>query len=1024
MALFLHDAIIKNLQEYFDDTTKMTKVIESYYGAQKKKEINKILKDDSISTKIYNRVKGLLKGIGTTPVPIADNSFLEYKISKSDDRFPQYKEGVHHNNDKFGGYEYFQNDTWAIIISYMEWPQLLAPTCKLFNYMVQKAKDDRVYDIFHNYSIVQTDDDDEIEYHSLPFITNEDLSNITGQHESLVKLWNDINHKRVLVYITDTNGYIKQERTTIMYTSVSERPFQGKDVILCSHDTPINEFKIQNDDTSIVVNQRVCTSGVCIIYDSLYDTGKPVSVYNRLSNPTYFSRSVLHGKCTEWYNKPHEPNTLKMKTNYYNGRVYTRVKHMNNRIMTYICDDLDNKGIPKIYSVPATNKLGITYKFISHRTIYEKKDKYCDTPSGARKVFTQLVVCDTETTGDEPKCVHHGPAYSYTEKNELVRKDMYVNDKRNGWSVTYDIKTGKPQKGEYIYTLPEYDQFASKGIYNNIPSYSYDTFGIPKNIEDIAVGTRIYNDPKYGTMTDNIPKGQHFYRSHQAMSPKRMYVDNPKKYFQSTLNGGVVDTMCTIPIDIDIKTHQVYTMRALGKLFFGEDREYDSYCSFNQRFTDTQSASYPQHSIPRDHLIGLIAEYMDVYETPFHSVSKKLEKGARIFRNCNADIEYKWREKTIPNGIKNHPIMTSDDSGKKCYVASYHTRNGVLHGDFRTYYDHRVSRCDPGHHAIQYSGTFYNGKLRGQLKYYETTDRMADVDSVYYKRLDKNGTLKNYTHGILKTQLYYKDDELSGKIQFHDPYNDEYTIAHMKNGKLQGRMTKYRMRTLSPKHDRPITICHFVDGVKHGEEVSYYPDDGTLKEFKDYKEGVLHGSHCIYKKHPDNVDKLSSGEPSPNYCSDNMTYVRGVLYGPMYKCFLGKRGVSTMKSFLYVRGERHGDYKRWEDGKIVNIGHYVKGKLDGEFVEYFYDGDGVEKQIISQFKQDKRTHKRTYKHRDEQHTMRQALFKKPRLCYDEKEKKEKETEEKKEKGTSCYNYTISNPLTKNYKKMRSDDYYK
>lgn len=99
---------------------------------------------------------------------------------------------------------------------------------------------------------------------------------------------------------------------------------------------------------------------------------------------------------------------------------------------------------------------------------------------------------------------------------------------------------------------------------------------------------------------------------------------------------------------------------------------------------------------------------------------------------------------------------------------------------------------------------------------------------------------------VKKVEATFLKGKLHGDFREWYPNGVVKTIAHYKNGKLDGKRTSFDIRT------RELVVSNHKAGLRHGEYIYYSPDMKTVKFQANYSNGLLNGEVKVWY-YPDNA---------------------------------------------------------------------------------------------------------------------------------------------------------------------------
>lgn len=180
-------------------------------------------------------------------------------------------------------------------------------------------------------------------------------------------------------------------------------------------------------------------------------------------------------------------------------------------------------------------------------------------------------------------------------------------------------------------------------------------------------------------------------------------------------------------------------------------------------------------------------------------------------------------------------------------------------------------------------------------------DGKAWIAEIYYKENDQ----LRFKTKITQDSIFHPEANLIGDHYYYFKNGDIQSKGSLdENGQGNGKVVGYFENT----PEKICSIAYFINGVKHGPELSFYSKGGLSTE-SEYRNGKLHGLQKFYSQ-------------------------QGVL--------------SEQRS--YEDGQLHGPQKIWgeESAILVLVEHYQSGKMHGQQTRYFADGTLAESKFYSQ----------------------------------------------------------------------------
>ena len=174
-------------------------------------------------------------------------------------------------------------------------------------------------------------------------------------------------------------------------------------------------------------------------------------------------------------------------------------------------------------------------------------------------------------------------------------------------------------------------------------------------------------------------------------------------------------------------------------------------------------------------------------------------------------------------------------------------------------------------------GKLMNGKKSGLWRFYGTKGKLELIEEF-------DGDVRNGLH------VHFNEN---GNIEDEENY---------RKGVLHGLRNVYKFGVTL------VTSENYNNGQLDGERSDYY-ETGKIKERAFYKNGLRHGKTIWYKQ---------DETPTVEY-----TYENGILNGPAIFYAKGQK----QSEGLYKNNNEDGEWKVYEDGKLLKTVWYKEGKV-------------------------------------------------------------------------------------------------
>lgn len=313
---------------------------------------------------------------------------------------------------------------------------------------------------------------------------------------------------------------------------------------------------------------------------------------------------------------------------------------------------------------------------------------------------------------------------------------------------------------------------------------------------------------------------------------------------------------------------------------------------------------------------------------------------------------------------------TNDGKNIYCFEQKENNKTGV----YAIYYPNG---------NLYYTGQLSNGKSEGEWSYYYADGKL--MKKIQFKDDIKEGAFKHYAHNGNPIELSsFKSDSAVGKAQFFYESGSLKTEGVFENNKQHG-IWNYYYETGAIKSKIGYNM-----GKYDGDFVMYFEDGKTIRQTIKYKDGKIEGDVLEYytngnlkSKQYFKNDKIE-GESITYFANGNVEqktkYANGKMIDKSYEylpdgelsqiSILNENGditeiqdydyngklfmINYLKNdLIYKRSifDKQGNEKsekigknasymlNWYDSEIIRVeGNYVKGKRNGIWKWYFYNG--------------------------------------------------------------------------------------
>ncbi|WP_109098335.1 toxin-antitoxin system YwqK family antitoxin [Aquimarina sp. AU58] len=216
---------------------------------------------------------------------------------------------------------------------------------------------------------------------------------------------------------------------------------------------------------------------------------------------------------------------------------------------------------------------------------------------------------------------------------------------------------------------------------------------------------------------------------------------------------------------------------------------------------------------------------------------------------------------------------------------------------------------------------------KGKIYFDGEWEKTTKKNAVYYRNLPlkKKGDLVYiqdfYINGDPQmTGWAHKNNEkkFEGKVTWYYENRQINTIAHYKNGKIEGAVIEYDWAhddTTDEEYTQIKYEINYLNGERHGANIIYYK--GKKHEQYQYEHGQNHGPYIIYSTETGNI--IEEG-----------TFKNNLPEGICIEYYGDTRTIES--KVHYRKGEMHGRYTKYDKNEnIILEEHYVEGKREGEY---------------------------------------------------------------------------------------------
>ncbi|MDB6081688.1 MAG: hypothetical protein JWO53_960 [Chlamydiia bacterium] len=330
---------------------------------------------------------------------------------------------------------------------------------------------------------------------------------------------------------------------------------------------------------------------------------------------------------------------------------------------------------------------------------------------------------------------------------------------------------------------------------------------------------------------------------------------------------------------------------------------------------------YPNGALKRD--LHFAQDEFDGVQKQYYP-SGKLYISAEFTKGVLDGVYEEWHENekislryTFKNGLKEGKCQRWYANGQPKEETYYQA--GIPEGVQKWW-------CQNG--KLQEELTWKNKELHGQHVLFDDKGEEKLLLKEEYAFGAPIGTWKEwYLNGKRKSKKMYKPEGaiLDGEYLSWFEDGSPHEVCTYTNGQPEGEWTEYFPVSTRQKKQIVKALQHYENGKLHGEQRSFW-ENSQLQALLTYDKGVLNGRKALFSEEGTRLF--------------DVTYVQAKLEGKVYQ--LHPDGMEEIQYFknnildgdhiIYYPSQKGlGKLKAYE-------AHYVKGKLEGEVVEYNANG--------------------------------------------------------------------------------------
>lgn len=361
--------------------------------------------------------------------------------------------------------------------------------------------------------------------------------------------------------------------------------------------------------------------------------------------------------------------------------------------------------------------------------------------------------------------------------------------------------------------------------------------------------------------------------------------------------------------------------------------------------------------------------------------------GPYTFYTASGEVEE--RGEFDQQGRFHGTITTYQKDGQPFWVIPY--RHGEMHGAYLTYQDGYLLRKEEVRHhqrhgtsqgfyedgSLRYRAEYVDGQRHGKHKQWDTDGRLTA--EMTYEDDNMVETIRYFEDGSVRERGEYVNRYPAGEhVSYHSPdvmgryriYGDEGRVLEERVYGQSGDLERHS-RSIDTPHGqgREVIRFHANGEVSHRQQSSddrqwnlslQYDEDGEIRERREtvggrpygdfihrdysggysagtYQEGQMHGQFYRVNQNGKVVEEGSfhQGKRIGSWLEQGYMGLIEVEYNEQGQMH-GRReeraddGSERLVQY-YADGVRHGEYKRWVEGELVESGQYEQGDRDGEW---------------------------------------------------------------------------------------------
>jgi antitoxin component YwqK of YwqJK toxin-antitoxin module len=228
---------------------------------------------------------------------------------------------------------------------------------------------------------------------------------------------------------------------------------------------------------------------------------------------------------------------------------------------------------------------------------------------------------------------------------------------------------------------------------------------------------------------------------------------------------------------------------------------------------------------------------------------------------------------------------------------------------------------------LKYEGQFKDNIPTGTFKHYHSNGKLKAVSN-YYLNGEATHTTLYSVEGVREAEGKYLHQQKDSIWKYYDISGEKLVSQESyANNQKHGAFITYN------KDEKPLEITRFSKGKKDGRWEVYYPN-GKPKLITKYNQGELDSTYTSYFEEG---SKKIEGQFSNASREGNWFYYNA--NGSIQKQEMYKDG--KLSKTVYWNGTFTNYYT---DDVPKETFSYENGKLNGDFIEYYFNGTWVKKQ--------------------------------------------------------------------------------